>query len=338
MRLDKVQKILIIIVSRIGDTLLTTPAIKSIANHYKDADITVLAHPKRYTVLQHLPFVHNVGAISKNTAIWKGRFRKVYDLAFVYGYDESLVSYAIRVSNRVIAFEQRDNRINDKLFRAVKFPTSQNIHFVDLWMTLPNSININTNTRRLSLFITKEERLFAEHTLTKEGLDNKLLVGLQVASFPTKSYRDWPIGYFLELCNKIIKKYPNAHFLIYGGCAEKEKEKSGWLFDNLKGHATSFVGMPLRETAAIMSKTNLYIGVDTGPTHIMSTLDVAMVVLFHCQIKSENYVALNHPNYFVINHPNTKDCSEESTMSEISVQTVFDTACKALSDYESGIL
>ena len=46
------QKILVIIVSRIGDTLLTTPAIKSISGHYKDTEITVLAHPKRYTVLQ----------------------------------------------------------------------------------------------------------------------------------------------------------------------------------------------------------------------------------------------------------------------------------------------
>jgi heptosyltransferase-3 len=332
MRLDKVQKILIIIVSRIGDTLLTTPAIKSIADYYKDADITVLAHPKRYTVLQHLPFVHNVGHISKNTAIWKGRFRKVYDLAFVYGYDESLVLYAIRVSNKVIAFEQRDNKINNKLYRAVKFPTSQGKHFVDLWMTLPHSININTSTRRLSLFTTKKEQLFAHGILIKAGLENKLLIGLQVASFPTKAYRDWPIEYFLELCNKIIKKHPNAHFLIYGGCAEKEKEKSDWLFDNLKGYATSFVGMPLRETAAIMSQTHLYIGVDTGPTHIMSTLNISMVVLFHCQLKSKNYGALDHPHYFAIDHPNTIDCSEESAMSEISVKTVFNVVCKALGD------
>jgi heptosyltransferase-3 len=329
---NSVQKILIIIVSRIGDTLLTTPAIESISGHYKDAEITVLAHPKRYTVLQHLPFVHNVSSISKNTAIWKGRFGKVYDLAFVYGYDESLVLYAIRVSNRVIAFEQSDKRINNKLYRAVKFPTSQGKHFVDLWMTLPHSINVNTITKRLSLFITKEEQLFAENTLIKSGLDNKLLIGLQVASFPTKAYRDWPIEYFLELCNKIINKYQNAHFLIYGGCAEKEKEKSSWLFDNLKGYATSFVGMPLRETAAIMSKTHLYIGVDTGPTHIMSTFDIAMVVLFHCQLKSKNYGALDHPRYFAIDHPNIRDCSEESAMSEVSVQTVFDTVCKALGD------
>ena len=76
MNSNSIQKILIIIVSRIGDTLLTTPAIESISGHFKNSNVTVLAHPKRYSVLENLPFIHNVGTISKNIAIWKGWFGK----------------------------------------------------------------------------------------------------------------------------------------------------------------------------------------------------------------------------------------------------------------------
>ena len=64
------------IVSRIGDTLLTTPAIKSIASHYGDAEITVLGHPKRYKVLQYLPFVYCTGSISKNSRSYFFQDRK----------------------------------------------------------------------------------------------------------------------------------------------------------------------------------------------------------------------------------------------------------------------
>jgi heptosyltransferase-3 len=73
MKLNSYKKILIIIVSRIGDTLLTTPAIKSIANYYGDAEITVLGHPKRYKVLQYLPFVHCTGSISKKKRFLEGQ-------------------------------------------------------------------------------------------------------------------------------------------------------------------------------------------------------------------------------------------------------------------------
>ena len=329
---SSIKKILIIIVSRIGDTLLTTPAIKSISGHYKDTEITVLAHPKRYTVLQHLPFVHDVGFISKNTAIWKGRFGKKYDLAFVYGYDKSLVLYALRVSNRVIAFKQGNNKINNRLYKSVEFPTSKDMHFVDVFMALPQAIEIHVDNKRLSLSLTKDEELFAENILTENKLSKKLLIGIQAVSFPTKAYRDWPTEYFLELCKKIFDKNPNVHFLIYGGRSEKEKEKLDWLFNGLSGYATSLIGMPLRETAAVMSKTRLYIGVDTGPTHIMSTFNIPMIVLFHCKLKSEIYGALEHPYYFAIDHPNKKNCSETSAMSDISVKTVLEAVNKALND------
>ena len=329
---NSIQKILVIIVSRIGDTLLTTPAIESISGHFKDSDITVLAHPKRYTILQHLPFVHNVGFISKNTAIWKGRFGKKYDLAFVYGYDKNLVLYALRVSNRVIAFKQGNDKIDNRLYKSVEFPTSKNMHFVDIFMALPQAIDIHVDNKRLSLSLTKDDELFAENILTENKLSNKLLIGIQAVSFPTKAYRDWPTECFLELCKKIIDKNPNVHFLIYGGRAEKEKEKLDWLFNGLSGYATSFIGMPLRETAAVMSKTCLYIGVDTGPTHIMSTFNIPMIVLFHCKLKSEIYGALEHPCYFAIDHPNKKNCSETSAMSDISVKTVLEAVNKALND------
>ena len=328
MKLNSCKKILIIIVSRIGDTLLTTPAIKSIASHYKDAEITVLGHPKRYKVLQHLPFIHYTGSISKNSAIWRGRLGKTYDLAFVYGYDESLVLYALRVSKKTIAFKQDNSRINNRLYKTVEFPTSQGMHFVDIFMSLPKAINISTVTKRLSLSLTEKDRLFAENTLIENNLNNKILVGIQAIGFPTKSYRDWPIEYFSELCTKMIDKNLNIHFLIYGGCDEKEKKKIDWLFDSLMGHATSLIGMPLRETAAVMSRTNLYIGVNTGPTHIMSTFDIPMIVLNHCLLKDSIYGALGHPHYFPIDHLDDERCSENSSMGDISVKVVLDTVNK----------
>ena len=85
--------ILFIVVSRIGDTLFATPAIRAVAAAYPGARITVLGHPKRAEVFEHLPFVYRVGSITKGRATWRGWLvGKSFDLAFVFGFDQALVA------------------------------------------------------------------------------------------------------------------------------------------------------------------------------------------------------------------------------------------------------
>ena len=60
--------ILIINVSRIGDTLLATPAIRAVAKAFPGAAITFMGHPKRCEVVRHLPFISTVRGITKNWA------------------------------------------------------------------------------------------------------------------------------------------------------------------------------------------------------------------------------------------------------------------------------
>jgi len=315
------MEILIIIVSRIGDTLFATPSIKAISNFYKNSKITVLGHPKRYEVLKHLSFINHVGKISKIGVKWRGRINCKYDLAFVYGFDQDLVKYALRVSKKTVAFEQEDNKLNNKLFAAVAPPGFQSMHAVDQLLELPKALNIEPVSRRLFFSLNKKERVFAQQTLSKHKINNKILIGLQVASFPTKSYRDWPIENFLELCEKILIEFPDVHFVIFGGKAEKEKVD--WLSKKLENNSTLLAGkLSLRETASIMSKIDLYIGVDTGPSHIMSTFDTPMIVLFHCLSSNVHTGAINHPHYVHINHK-TSNCNEFSSMSDIKVSNVL---------------
>src|SRR5438132_6775977 len=50
-----------------------------------------------------------------------------------------------------------------------------------------------------------------------------------------------------------------------------------WLSERLGPRATLYAGLCLRETAAVMNLTDLFVGVDTGPTHLMSAFDVPLV-------------------------------------------------------------
>ena len=123
--------VLAIVVSRIGDTLLATPALRALANAWPDAKLTCLAHPKRAEVLRNLPFLQRVGVITKTRAPLFGRVsNQRYDLAFVYGNDRPLVEYALRVARRTIAFDQANDDLNRRLYHAVDLPPHQQVHAV----------------------------------------------------------------------------------------------------------------------------------------------------------------------------------------------------------------
>ena len=52
----EVRRILYINVSRIGDTLLVTPAVRAVAKAFPDASLTLLGHPKRMSTYKAIGF------------------------------------------------------------------------------------------------------------------------------------------------------------------------------------------------------------------------------------------------------------------------------------------
>ncbi|OGA35626.1 MAG: hypothetical protein A3F75_00160 [Betaproteobacteria bacterium RIFCSPLOWO2_12_FULL_64_23] len=330
--------ILFIAVSRIGDTLFATPAIRAVAAAYPGARITVLGHPKRAEVFEHLPFVYRVGSITKGRATWRGWLAgKSFDLAFVFGFDQALVAYALRVSQRVVAFEQENASLNRRLFAAIARPPFQSDHAVLQRLRLPAAVGIPPAGLRIAFQSTGEETASARRRLEDAGIGgSRPLIGLQVASFATKSYRDWPIENFAALCDRITSRWPQARFLVYGGSAERQR--TGWLKQGLGERAALFAGnLSLRDTAALMTLTDLYVGVDTGPTHIMSAFDIPLVALYHCISSSKLTGPLEHPCAYPVDHPASGErCTEMTEMADIHVDTVFAEVERAMAEHPPG--
>jgi heptosyltransferase-3 len=331
------EKILVINVTRIGDTLLLTPALRAIASFWPMAGIDVLGHRRRVEVLASLPFLRRVGGISKHTAWCRGWFiTEPYDLTFVYGFDTALVRYALRVSKHVVAFRQKDSDLNRQLGTVVQPPGFQSDHAVRQAFALPAAVGLKLDGGRLMYLVTAAERYWAAEQIAKDWpRDAKPLVGLQIASFPTKGYRDWPAEHFLALCRRILHRWPKAHFAIFGG--RQERKRVDLIKSGLGSAATAYAGrLSLRQTGALMSRLDLYIGVDTGPTHLMSSFDIPLVGLYHGSSRSELIGPLDHPCLYAIDGPPADhEDSNEASMANISVDLVFEKVCSALNRLEN---
>lgn len=204
------------------------------------------------------------------------------------------------------------------------------MHAVDLELYLPAALGIEPTGKSLAYCITDKEATWAHEYLTRHDILNAHpLIGLQIASFPTKAYRDWPVEQFAELCRRILGVWPKSHFLIFGGKLEKKRTEN---LANLLGNAATLCAgrLTLRETASLMNILDLYIGVDTGPTHIMGALHRPMVALYHGFSPSWLLRPLDNPLCHVVDHPRAGHCTPEATMSEITVDRVWDAVRLAL--------
>lgn len=329
------RRVLVIHVTRIGDTVMTTPVLRAISETWPQAAITFLGHPKRTEVIKHLPFVNEVGGITKHSAQVRGRFlgRKQWDLAFVFGFDAPLVKFALRTSHQVLAFHQESADLNMRLWQTMPIAPINTMHAVDRLLQLAEIAGIRPTSRALAYQVTADESSAAEQRLQACGIAHgaQPIVGLVIESFPTKPYRDWDIAHFAQLCQQVANKYSAAQFVLLGG--KIHGDKIARLQSALGGKLTILAGaLSLRETAAVMAQCDLYVGVDTGPTQIAGALRIPMVGLYHCKHPGRVYAPLDNPYARVIDHPHrdTMHCTEQSSMSSISVDEVYAAACSHL--------
>lgn len=322
----RIDNILVIIVARIGDTLLATPVIRALRDNYPNARITVLAHPKRLEVLQHLPEIDVLQSITKHSAWLRGRLpQKKYDLCLLYSRDKALLNYALRVSRTVRMFGATSAIVSVVL--QIVSPPTEPVHAVDeRLMLLPEGLKVSNY--RLGYHVTQQEKDWASDWIQHQ-LEGKprILVGIQAMSFPTKSYRDWPAEHFATLMNHLAEHFEGIRFILLGDKACREK-LSGLL--DRPDTCNSCGQLSLRQSAALMNALDLYIGVDTGPTHIAGALEVPMVAIYHCQHPGALLKPLSRDHLQIIEHSrHVDDCQRSSPLSQVPVEEVYQ-ACLTL--------
>lgn len=321
--------VLAIIVARIGDTLLVTPALRALKGSIPRGRLTVLAHGKRASLLQHLPFIDRLGTIDKRSAPWRGRLPAPrHDFAFVWGHDRPLLDYGLRRARTVVAFEAAGLPDSSRLVRVARPQAS--IHAVRERLMLVEAAGVSSQQARLAYVVTPEEAEAARRWLGAQRA-GKPLIGIQPVSFPTKAHRDWPVESFAALLRLLAAGFPGAGFVILGdqAAADAGRRLQAAGGENLIVAAGRF---DLRQSAALIGQLDLYVGVDTGPTHIAGALGIPMVALYHCSYPGRNLVPLDHPACHMIEHPatGTPDAGTERSMAEIPVETVHRAAVDLL--------
>lgn len=324
MNLPAAPRILLINVARIGDTLLVTPALRALKETWPDCHLTVWAHKKRMSVLAHNPHVDALHGFSLGLRLGLLFTGQKFDLALVYGRDQTCLNAALRCAGKVVAFADSKWHDTDRL-QLVPRP-EQPVHAVHERLLLPQAVGADTANYRLQYHVTPAEKAWAAEWLTARvtGRDGKNIIALQLNSFPTKAHRDWPLASFVTLAERLLEKSPATVFLVVGdhhsaSAADTLARKFG------ESVVIAAGAVSLRQSAALMACCQGYVGVDTGPTHLAGALGLPMVALYHPAYPGRYLQPLQHEHLRIIDpfgqvpppHPETFD------MASIPAETVF---------------
>jgi len=285
-------KILINALSGIGDALMFTPALsilkKELPNSKIDALVMFKGVKDLYESLDEIDdiFYHdmiNSSKISNLNYLFKLR-KNNYDISInVYPSNRieyNMVNLLIGAPKRSGVKYIRRDKLNLGFLNNYRVKENDDLHCVEENIKqIEKLLNIKIDKiPSLNFPISEEDQYFADQYLENTEIDtDDLVIGIHAGCSVLKNHinRRWTPDKFAELINGLIEK-KNAKVLLFGGPDENE----------LKADIVSQVGSTqlinvetknLRETAAVIKRSDIFVTNDSGLMHIAAALDRKIV-------------------------------------------------------------
>lgn len=288
---NRADKILVTRLSAIGDVIHALPTAYALRQKYPEAQIDWLVEAKAYPLVKLNPYLDNVILLPRQE--WRemlskdfvaavksffGFFKKLkkenYDLNLdLHGlFKSALSSFLAKPKLRI---GPADGRELSTLFYQAKIEIPEKkMHQVERNLHLAAALGVKTDELNYGLKMTpviksRVNRLFE----TEEVEQNKELVIIN--PFTTWESKNWYLDRYFELANRLIEA---GYFVIFtGGQGDRdaiaEFEAAGASFVNFAGKTS------LEELTEIYNRAALYIGGDTGPTHLAAAVELPVIAL-----------------------------------------------------------
>lgn len=289
------KKILVIRYRFIGDTVLTTPFIKSLKELFPESFIDVIVSPNSGEIIEGNPNIKNVFYLDtskihkyeKSQAVNDKTFNSLlscglalrkenYDYIFVLkrSFSSAVLSFLIGGKER-IGF----NTELRSLFLTQPIPYDKSKHELNNFLDCLKPLTSEIKKYTPEIFPSEEEKKKAK-TLIKNLDPYKPKILIHATS--AHPYKIWSKRYFANLMDSLYEKY-KAQFVFSGADVDKEtydeimnhsKYKNKIVYENLCGKTN------IRECYAVYENLHLAISLDSGNAHLAAAAGIPTYVLF----------------------------------------------------------
>ncbi|MCX5679914.1 MAG: glycosyltransferase family 9 protein [Candidatus Omnitrophica bacterium] len=270
--------ILAIRIDRIGDLIVSLPALKALKLTFPEARMTVLAAEENVSLLKIFPWIDEVIAYRGFTAAIRmlrdRRFDLAIDLLMDYTLRTALLA-ALSGSKLTVGFDVSGRGC----CFGLKVASTERKKHVSLYMLdLAGMVADHFNRRldkaiEVDFSIPSEDREFAGSLIKNSGINEKdIIIGVH----PGGHYASqcWPIERFARLADMVMEEF-GAKILIMGSAGERSLVDG--MAGMMKGAAVKIMGLPLDKLAALIAETDLFVCNNSGPWHIACAIGIPTV-------------------------------------------------------------
>ncbi|MCL5961552.1 MAG: glycosyltransferase family 9 protein, partial [Chloroflexi bacterium] len=160
-------------------------------------------------------------------------------------------------------------------------PTREMKHEAELYLDTARAVGIQPVKPALEFYPSSQAQERVETKMVAQSLPEPLVVihpGGGANPGMTLLAKRWPAFRFAHLADRLIETYA-ASIIVVGGEADADLAKV--IAGEMKHPSTNLVGqLSLDELGALCQRATLYIGNDTGATHLATAVGASVVAIF----------------------------------------------------------
>lgn len=352
--------ILIIQLNFIGDVIMTTPLIYNLKKYLPFANIDILVRKPSHELLRNNPNLRNTYTFAQTRPkydslvkilnrflanrkiiirLFKHKYSKVIHIGNCF--EEVLITTLISPEKIIgIGKDSKFSKIYDYHINQVN--EMQPLALTYLKVLPYFGIENSPNDYKYDIHVK-----ISDDSVVHSILQNQNKKIITIAPFAGWSNKEWPIENFIPLSMKFNPDFYEICFLGSQSDLEKLPDLSGRKLSNLK---LLFGKTTLEESAYLISKSSLFIGLDSSMAKIAEAFNVLSVIIY----------GGTNPKFSIVNRANVRilykeiNCSAKGNneycgdgsiiykclknlqcLREISVDKVYDTAMELVGTHEN---
>jgi predicted lipopolysaccharide heptosyltransferase III len=330
------RNILVIKLRYLGDVLLATPTLHALKTTYPAARLTALVNPGTEEILRANPDVDEIITLDRGSILEQARFvvqirRRCFDTVvdLTDGDRAAFLSWISGAGVRV-GFNA-EQRWTGRCYTTV-VSGEAGAHRIERDLAALGPFGVNTAHRVPRIWTTPEDDARVERLILDLGIptDRSLAVIQPGARYWFKA---WPPERFAELADRLNDGF--GYQVVVAG-SPHEASLAQAVVDRAKGRLVSIAGRSdVRALAALLKRSALFVGNDTGAMHIAAAMGTPVVGLFGPSNPAEwgprgspSEVIYKGLDCRICFHPTCRR-GEENCMKLITVEEVM-AACRRL--------
>ncbi len=284
MKDERLQRILILRFSSIGDIILTTPLIRAVRARFPEARLDFVTKREFSELLDTNPRLNTVYAYDTRSGSRGLRHlaRELRHAHYTLCIDlhHSLRSRYLRAllhAPRVVSISKQILARTLLVSTGLNFYTKPLLQIPERYLLPLAPFGVRPDDKGPELFPSEEQYAKIRRILKEEHAGPEtLLIGFgPIAAHPLKQ---WPLEKFAELGRRLIHDY-QARIVIFG--APSEQQAGEKLAGQLSHKPILLSGrLSLLESAAALKSCALFVGNDSSGVHMASAMQTPLVALF----------------------------------------------------------